>query len=57
MAWRRPSSLSGAASPFGIFGLMGQDSHDCAPTSGFVLEDAVLAAERCVETLQAQGRT
>ena len=40
---------------FGIFGLMGQDSHDCAPTSGFVLEDAVLAAERCVETLQAQG--
>ena len=33
---------------FGIFGLMGQDSHDCAPTSGFVLEDAVLAAERCV---------
>ena len=40
---------------YGIFGLMGVDSHDCAPTSGFALEDAAQAAERCVESLEAQG--
>ena len=40
---------------FGIFGLMGQESHDYAPTSGFALEDAAQAAERCVESLEAQG--
>lgn len=40
---------------FGIFGLMGQESHDYAPTSGFTLEPAAEAAERCVESLQAQG--
>lgn len=40
---------------YGIFGLMGRDSHDCAPTSGFLLEDAAEAARRCVEDLRAQG--
>ena len=40
---------------YGIFGLMGVDSDDCAPTSGFALEDAVQAAERCVSALKAQG--
>src|SRR5699024_10509340 len=40
---------------FGIFGLVGQESHDYAPTSGFTLEPAAEAAERCVESLQAQG--
>lgn len=40
---------------YGIFGLMGVDSHDCAPTSGFVLEDMAQAARRCVESLEAQG--
>ena len=40
---------------YGIFGLMGVDSHDCAPTSGFVLEDMAQAAKRCVESLEAQG--
>ena len=40
---------------YGLFGLMGVDSHDCAPTSGFVLEDMVQAAQRCVEALEAQG--
>ena len=30
---------------YGIFGLMGTDSDDCAPTSGFTLEDPVQAAE------------
>ena len=29
---------------YGIFGLMGTDSDDCAPTSGFTLEDPVQAA-------------
>ena len=36
---------------YGIFGLMGVDADDCAPTSGFVLEDAAAAAKRCVESL------
>ena len=40
---------------YGIFGLMGVDSHDCAPTSGFTLEDAAAAAERCVVSLKEQG--
>ena len=40
---------------YGIFGLMGEDSHDCAPTSGFALENMALAAERCVADLKAQG--
>jgi len=40
---------------YGIFGLMGMDADDCAPTSGFELEDAVTAAKRCVEDLEKQG--
>lgn len=40
---------------YGIFGLMGYDAHDCAPTSGFTLEDPIEAAERCVQQLQEQG--
>ena len=40
---------------YGIFGLMGVDSDDCAPTSGFTLEDPATAAQRCVESLKAQG--
>lgn len=40
---------------YGIFGLMGVDSHECAPTSGFALEDAATAAERCVASLKEQG--
>lgn len=40
---------------YGIFGLMGQDSHDCAPTSGFALRDKVLAAQACVDELKKQG--
>ena len=40
---------------YGIFGLMGEDSHDCAPTSGFTLEDRMAAAQRCVDDLKAQG--
>ena len=34
---------------------MGVDSDDCAPTSGFALEDAAQAAERCVASLREQG--
>ena len=40
---------------YGIFGLMGVDSHECAPTSGFELLDAAKAAERCVASLKEQG--
>ena len=40
---------------YGIFGLVGVDSHECAPTSGFALEDAAAAAERCVASLKEQG--
>ena len=40
---------------YGIFGIMGVDSHECAPTSGFTLEDAAAAAQRCVASLEEQG--
>ena len=40
---------------YGIFGITGVDSHDCAPTSGFALEDPAAAAKRCVEALKEQG--
>ena len=40
---------------YGIFGIFGKDSHDCAPTSGFELRDAAQAAQRCVDALKEQG--
>ena len=40
---------------YGIFGLMGLDSDDCAPTSGFVLEDMAQAAKAQVADLKGQG--
>lgn len=40
---------------YGIFGLMGKDSHSCAPTSGFELQDLVSNAQRCVDELEEQG--
>lgn len=40
---------------YGIYGIFGKDSHDCAPTSGFVLEDAAASAQRCVDALKEQG--
>ena len=40
---------------YGIFGLMGADSHSCAPSSGFVLGDVVSNAQRCVDALREQG--
>lgn len=40
---------------YGIFGLMGEDSHDCAPASGFTLGDGVEHARRCVDALEQQG--
>ena len=40
---------------YGIFGLMGEDSHSCAPSSGFVLEDMASSAQRCVDSLKEQG--
>lgn len=40
---------------YGIFGLMGTDSDDCAPTSGFELGDAADNAQRCVDALKEQG--
>lgn len=40
---------------YGIFGIMGEDSHSCAPTSGFELGDRVDHAQRCVDALREQG--
>jgi len=40
---------------YGIFGIMGVDSHDCAPTSGFALLDMTREAQRCVDALEEQG--
>ena len=40
---------------YGIFGLVGVDSHECAPSSGFELLDAAETAERCVASLKEQG--
>lgn len=39
---------------YGLFGLMGVDSDECAPTSGFTRTDAAKAAKRC-ETLKGEG--
>ena len=40
---------------YGIFGLMGVDSHSCAPSSGFSLGDVASNAQRCVDALKEQG--
>ena len=40
---------------YGIFGLMGEDSHSCAPSSGFILGDMASNAQRCVDALKAEG--
>ena len=40
---------------YGLFGLMGVDSDECAPTSGFTRTDAAEAAERCIKKLKAEG--
>lgn len=34
---------------YAIFGILGLDSHDCAPNSGMILEDPIAAAKRTVE--------
>ncbi len=47
---RTTCSWSGGASPTVSFGIMGTTPHDCAPTSGFVLEDPAEAAQRCAWT-------
>ena len=40
---------------YGIFGLMGEESHSYAPASGFALADPAQSAQRCVDALEAQG--
>lgn len=40
---------------YGIFGLMGEDSDVCAPSSGFVLGDMASNAQRCVDALEEEG--
>lgn len=40
---------------YGIFGIMGVDAHDCAPTSGFELGDMAQQAQRCVDELKENG--
>ncbi len=47
--------LERAGITFGIFGIMGEDSHAVAPTSGFELADRKESAKRCVEALREQG--
>ena len=48
-------TLERAGMTYGLFGLMGVDSDECAPTSGFTRTDAAKAAKRCVETLKGEG--
>jgi len=40
---------------YGIFGLMGVDARDCAPSSGFDQGDMVQNARRCVDELKQAG--
>ena len=40
---------------YGIFGLMGEDSHSCAPSSGFTLGGMAENVQRCVDALKAEG--
>ena len=40
---------------YGLFGLMGEDSHACAPSSGFALGDVAENAQRCVDALKEEG--
>lgn len=40
---------------YGLFGIMGEDAHACAPTSGFVLGDMEKNAQRCVDSLREEG--
>jgi len=40
---------------YGIFGLMGVDARDCAPSSGFDLGNMTENAQRCVDALEAEG--
>jgi len=39
---------------FAIFGLMGKDSHDCAPTSAMVLEDPAATAQAVVDRIESE---
>ncbi len=40
---------------YGLFGLMGMDADDCAPSSGFTLSDPIETAKACVDSLKNQG--
>ena len=40
---------------YGVFGLVGWDAHDCAPTSGFFPADMTQKAQDCVNRLKEQG--
>lgn len=37
---------------YGVFGLMGKDAHDCAPTSGFALGDPIEAARESLKMFE-----
>ncbi len=39
---------------FAVFGITGQDSHECAPLSGFVLQDPAQTAQAIVEQIEAE---
>ena len=40
---------------YGVFGLMGKDAHDCAPTSGFDLGDPIETARESVDWIRGMG--
>ena len=39
---------------FAIFGIMGYDSHECAPTSGMAFQDPILTAQATVDRIEAE---
>lgn len=39
---------------YAVFGVMGVDSHACAPMSGMILEDAASEAQRIVDLIEAE---
>lgn len=39
---------------YAIFGVMGVDSHECAPMSGMVLQDTAAVAQQMVDLIQAE---
>ena len=39
---------------FAIFGILGYDSHECAPTSGMAFQDPIITAQAIVDQIEAE---